>query len=941
MQLGVIWIDAPVLLDANKFLKKGFVMKKSNHKKFDWYNACQRFSIRKYHFGAASVLLGTALVLALGAQTAQAEEQLAEQKAEGLQSKNTVADSSQGSTTPSSQVYQAPASVNESTVTPTAPATVDAPVKVDKSALNVAIIKAKKASLSDKTDASIQSFKQALANAEAILSNAQASQETVAEAVKSLTKAQDDLSDNPAVKPNLDLSAQAAPSIAAEKKTELTELRAVADAVEKIEEAQAKAIDYTVVYLDKQTGLEVWREKKSYTPVTKEIELDKNATIAVKPDISAIKELAGYRIEGEQEKTLTLSPSKDNVIDFAVATVGKKRGVRETGSTSSQSGTLRRSYINYRTGGTILEPKVSHGLKGESVNIDYEEDSTVAAILEKGYRLEGIDGYPSSGVFTYSDGEQHIVYKFSDIQDPVVNIASFTGFVGERIVNAVATITDNSTSETDSTGRPLSGTVSSHVEGLPAGLTYDPVTKTISGTPEVTGAFYAEFVATDASGNSIRKSFSVTVSDRAEIDLAAARKDARKAIDQAAADAKKAIEAHPNLSADEKEAALSRLRGDAALYKIKTRSRQTPAEVQAVEDAGKKVIAYLALEAAKRDARKAIDQAVAEAAKEINAHPSLDALDAAAKKIALDKVAAEEAKAKQAIYAQTTDAAVQVEENKGVDAIKAVQVEAAKKDAGKAIDQAVADADKAIDQAAADAKKAIEAQPNLSADEKKAEQAKVDAAATAAKGEIAKATDSAQAQAAEDAGKKAIADIALAAAKTDADKKADADKAIDQAAADAKKAIEALPNLSAVEKRIAQARVGLAATLAKNKNRGTRTPAQAQAAGDEGKKAIADIALAAAKDDADKAKVSNSSKIADVTQAVTSARRTNQAIIERAAAIDSANENLRQQNRKDLEKKVVNELPNTGAIEESSLATLGIMGLLGGLGLAVRKRKED
>ena len=668
-------------------------MKKSNHKKFDWYNACQRFSIRKYHFGAASVLLGTALVLALGAQTAQAEEQLAEQKAEGLQSKNTVADSSQGSTTPSSQVYQAPASVNESTVTPTAPATVDAPVKVDKSALNVAIIKAKKASLSDKTDASIQSFKQALANAEAILSNAQASQETVAEAVKSLTKAQDDLSDNPAVKPNLDLSAQAAPSIAAEKKTELTELRAVADAVEKIEEAQAKAIDYTVVYLDKQTGLEVWREKKSYTPVTKEIELDKNATIAVKPDISAIKELAGYRIEGEQEKTLTLSPSKDNVIDFAVATVGKKRGVRETGSTSSQSGTLRRSYINYRTGGTILEPKVSHGLKGESVNIDYEEDSTVAAILEKGYRLEGIDGYPSSGVFTYSDGEQHIVYKFSDIQDPVVNIASFTGFVGERIVNAVATITDNSTSETDSTGRPLSGTVSSHVEGLPAGLTYDPVTKTISGTPEVTGAFYAEFVATDASGNSIRKSFSVTVSDRAEIDLAAARKDARKAIDQAAADAKKAIEA----------------------------------------------------------------------------------------------------------------------------------------------------------------------QPNLSADEKKAAQAKVDAAATAAKGKIAKAT----------------------------------------------------------------------------------TPAQAQAAEDAGKKAIANVALAAAKADADKAKVSNSSKIADVTQAVTSARRTNQAIIERAAAIDSANENLRQQNRKDLEKKVVNELPNTGAIEESSLATLGIMGLLGGLGLAVRKRKED
>ena len=34
-----------------------------NRKSFDWYGLSQRFSIRKYHFGAASVLLGTALIL--------------------------------------------------------------------------------------------------------------------------------------------------------------------------------------------------------------------------------------------------------------------------------------------------------------------------------------------------------------------------------------------------------------------------------------------------------------------------------------------------------------------------------------------------------------------------------------------------------------------------------------------------------------------------------------------------------------------------------------------------------------------------------------------------------------------------------------------------------------------------------------------------------------
>lgn len=38
----------------------------------------QRYSIRKYHFGAASVLLGTALVLGAAAQTVQAEEQNSE-----------------------------------------------------------------------------------------------------------------------------------------------------------------------------------------------------------------------------------------------------------------------------------------------------------------------------------------------------------------------------------------------------------------------------------------------------------------------------------------------------------------------------------------------------------------------------------------------------------------------------------------------------------------------------------------------------------------------------------------------------------------------------------------------------------------------------------------------------------------------------------------------
>ncbi|NQJ87743.1 YSIRK-type signal peptide-containing protein [Streptococcus suis] len=52
-------------------------MRRANKKSFDWYGTKQQFSIRKYHFGAASVLLGVSLVLGAGAQVVKADETVA------------------------------------------------------------------------------------------------------------------------------------------------------------------------------------------------------------------------------------------------------------------------------------------------------------------------------------------------------------------------------------------------------------------------------------------------------------------------------------------------------------------------------------------------------------------------------------------------------------------------------------------------------------------------------------------------------------------------------------------------------------------------------------------------------------------------------------------------------------------------------------------------
>ena len=97
-------------------------MKQAQRKSFDWYKMQQRFSIRKYHFGAASVLLGTALILgiATNVHSVQAEEKNSAVVSKVFIDKVDEATKSAEVSTPKKETtYAAPTVANPVEVTPT------------------------------------------------------------------------------------------------------------------------------------------------------------------------------------------------------------------------------------------------------------------------------------------------------------------------------------------------------------------------------------------------------------------------------------------------------------------------------------------------------------------------------------------------------------------------------------------------------------------------------------------------------------------------------------------------------------------------------------------------------------------------------------------------------------------------------------------------------
>ncbi|WP_032501124.1 DUF1542 domain-containing protein, partial [Streptococcus suis] len=318
-----------------------------------------------------------------------------------------------------------------------------------------------------------------------------------------------------------------------------------------------------------------------------------------------------------------------------------------------------------------------------------------------------------------------------------------------------------------------------------------------------------------------------------EQQLAAAKEDAKDKIAEEAAAAKDAIDKDPNLSDAEKTAAKNAVDTEVAKANDAIDKAKTPAEAQTAEDNGVKAIDAEELAAAKQDAKNKIAEDVKAAKDAIDKDPNLSEDE---KKGFKDAVDTEAAKAVADIEKATTPAEAQTAEEAGTAAIAEDVLDAAKQDAKNKI---------AKDVEAANA--AIESNPNLSEDEKKGFKDAVDAEAAKAVADIEKATTPEAAQAAEEAGTKAIAEDVLDAAKQDAKNKIAKDLATVEAA------IDANSNLSQDEKDAAKlAAQAKEAEAVANIEKAT-TPEAAQTLEDAAVKDLANIEIKAAYDDAVKA----------------------------------------------------------------------------------------
>ena len=303
---------------------------------------------------------------------------------------------------------------------------------------------------------------------------------------------------------------------------------------------------------------------------------------------------------------------------------------------------------------------------------------------------------------------------------------------------------------------------------------------------------------------------------------------AKQAIEDAYNDKVAEIEKRPELTTEEKEAAKAEARKLADAAKANVDKAKTDDAVAIAEDKGTTKVADVDPAAkAKPAAKAAVDAALAEKEKAIDANNKLsDAEKTAAKEEA--KKAADEAK--KAIEAAKDQAGVDAKEAEG------------KAEIAKVLPTAATEAEKAaakaeIEKAAKAKEQAIDANDKLTEAEKAAAKAKVAEEAKKAIEAIEKATTEAEVELAKEAGKAEIAKVTPA---TEVEKAA-AKAEIEKAAKAKEEAIDANDKLTEAEKAAAKAKVAEEAKKAIEAIEKATTEAEVELAKEAGKAEIAKV----------------------------------------------------------------------------------------------------
>ncbi|HEM6073077.1 TPA: DUF1542 domain-containing protein, partial [Streptococcus suis] len=338
------------------------------------------------------------------------------------------------------------------------------------------------------------------------------------------------------------------------------------------------------------------------------------------------------------------------------------------------------------------------------------------------------------------------------------------------------------------------------------------------------------------------------VEDKADKDLA------KVELQAAADDAKKGIEANPNLTPEEKDVAKKAVEDAVKVATDAIDKASTPTEVDTATSDGVKAIDAEEFKATQKDAKNKIAKEAESAKNMIDANPNLTPEEKESAKKAVDS---EVAKANDAIDKASTSGAVQVEEDKGVAAINLIT---AKAEAKGVIAAKLADEIKELEAKRAEAEKAIDASTMTEEEKaiaKKALQdvvdkgkAELEDAARVATNEIHKATTAEKAKAAAlagvesltDTGKKARDAVELAKDKELAKEairteKEEATKVVEKLAEDTLKAIKEDPNLSdeakeAKIKKLTDAVTKTLETIRDNADKATQEAEKAQALAD-------------------------------------------------------------------------------------------------------------